>query len=722
MNPVRIRSVSKIRCSASSQMSFHIELKPIYYSCIENADWLPGKQPYFHQQKIYDLIMESRQNNEFICIFNTAVTGGGKTLASYAASLLHKIPAFGLYPTNELIEDQERALRPEFPEKQAHPLFRIDSRRLDEWEALLERRSHQDTLRTLLNWRKVILTNPDIFYMLFFGLYQGFPGIAETLFNVTAAYPILIFDEFHLYNIKQIGNVAFMVATLKELQKSQGKVFIFSSATPNPRFLDVLERIGIRTEMVETQQAETITEHTPCVSQPLSLTLIPGDLTSWKGLEALEENFSLVEEFMRDFPDAKAVFIFDAVSNTPRLAHTLKTKYPHLSIGEIHGLASEETRKNALKSRLTVGTSTIEVGIDFKDETEKDLLVFEARTSSQFIQRLGRIARHVKKTTIPNQAIAIVPPYVYHELTAQLKGNVVSIERKIFYEHVENAYRNPNEFEGYLKRYSPVEAYAGVEFIENQQLPDTKPIVKEQLERTLEVLYQKPIKKIAGQFRDLCRRNVLKPLQSFRGAGFQVALIDKQEQGFPLKIYDLFLILRKTHFKELSPEQFQEYMESLDDCYNEQIKIFTKRMKRVTSNVQDLLGVYGYFEIDGFLDNARKVWFEIDDDELEPSEFNTEDVTTIQGLSIQTDPLTNVRRLNKLLARKELVCWASERGASGIRFSKALPALFQLYELKPIRSTGLSSKRSWSITFHQNSYFMNCLWFKKQASMKSYIL
>ena len=702
-------------------MPLQIELKPIYYSYIEDTNWLPGKRPYFHQQKIYDLLLKSQQNNEFICIFNTAVTGGGKTLASYAASILHNLPAFGLYPTNELIEDQERALRPEFSDQGAYPLFRIDSRRLDEWEVTLGRKSHHDTLRALLNWRKVILTNPDIFYMLFFGLYQGFPGVPEMLFNLTASYPIIVFDEFHLYNIKQIGNVAFIVASLRELQKNRGKVFIFSSATPNPRFLDVLERLNIRTEVVETQQTEVITPNTPCVSQPLSLTLIPGDLASWKGLDALEEHFGLIDEFITDFPDAKAVFIFDAVSNTPRLASRLKEMYPHLSVGEIHGLASEETRKNALKSRLTVGTSAIEVGIDFKGETEKDLLVFEARTSSQFIQRLGRIARHAKHTTIPNRAIAIVPPYVLNGLTQRLEGETL-LERKVLYNHIEDAYQNPNEFEIYLGKYSPVEAFAGVKFIEKQQLPDTYPVVKEKLEHTLEALYKKPIKSVAGCYKDLCHRNIFKPLQSFRGHGFEVALIDRREQGFPLKTYDLFLILRKTDFKERSPDQFEEYTASLPDSYQEEVEIFRKKTKRVTSNVQDLLGVYGYFEINGFLNNARRVWFEIDYDELDPAIFNTEDVTTIQGLSLCTDPPTNLRRLNKLLERKELVCWVSERGTTGLRFSKALPALFQMYELKPVGRTGLRSRNSWSIAFNQNAYFMNCLWFKNPSTSKAYII
>lgn len=700
-------------------MPLTLEIQPIHYARHESTNWLPGKRPYQHQQQMYDLIMESQQRQECLCIFNTAVTGGGKTLAGYAASILHpELPAFGLYPTNELIADQERALRPEFPESASHPLFRIDSRKLDEWEAKLDRSRHYDVLRSLLNWRRLILTNPDIFYMLFFGLYHGFPGIAETLFFLTNSFPVVIFDEFHLYNIKQMSNVAFMIGTLRELQSTRGKTFVFSSATPNPRFQELLDRLQIRTEFVASQQVHAETTAAVCVAQPLTVTLIPGDLNSWKGLEALQQHFGLVEEFVADFPDAKSVFILDSVADTLRLTHDLKERYLNRTVGEIHGLASEEARQNALISHMTVGTSTIEVGIDFKGEYEKDLLVFEARTGSQFIQRLGRIARHVKSTTIPNHAIAIVPPYVYNSLEPLFTSGQ-SVERHELYQHIQEAYRNPNDFTGYFKKYGPVEAYAGVKFIQHQQLADTYPIVKDKLEHVMTTLYDKPLSQVIGCYRALCEKKLFKPLQSFRGNGFDVALLDRSGAGFPFKTYDLFFILRRTIFRELSQEEFELESERYRDACGEDVAMFEKRSKRVTANIEDLLGVYGYFEITGFLESPRQVWFQVDDDDVDPDTFSEEDVTKIQGLSIGMNPANQqIIRLNKLLRRKEFVCWASPRKSSGIRYQKALPALFQLYELRVMARAG--KWNSWTIAFNQNAYFMDCLWFKEHVS-KAYI-
>lgn len=705
-------------------MPIQIELKPIYYPLLQDTEWLPGKRPYFHQKRIYDLILEAQQTKELICIFNRAVTGGGKTLASYAASIRHSIPAIGLYPTNELIEDQERALRQEMVNPTINQLRRIDSEELDRWQVALERKSHQEVLRPILSWHGIMLTNPDIFYYLYFGLYKGFtgqdvenkgfPGLAELLFNLTASYPVMIFDEFHLYNVKQMGNVAFIIASLQELQQHRGKTFIFSSATPNPRFLEILDRLRIRIEQVETEQTDYHHAASRCVSQPLSLTIIPGDLAAWKSLDAIEEHFALIADFLQTSPAAKVVFILDSVAETLRLTQRLRERYPDRSVGEVHGLASDETRKNALQAQFTVGTSTIEVGIDFKGVTEKDLLIFEARTSSQFIQRLGRIARHAKTTEIPNRAIAIVPPYVYNELTARITSER-QLERETLYEHIEAAYHNPNDFKGYFTRYSPVEAFSAIRFMEHQQMPDAYETVKERLESSVEVMYEKPIGKIASCFRRLCHEKLIAPLFFFRGSGFNVAFFDHNATGFPLKTYDLLFLLTRTNFQELSSEQFEDHLASLIESYSEEAAMFKKRAKLVTANIQSLLGVYGYFDINGFLEKPRKVWFEIDSDDLDTN-FVTEDVTKIQGLTVKTDPPTNLRRLNKLFERKEFVCWASERNASGIRFSKSLPALFQLYELRIVGRTGLRSKNSWSIAFNQNAYFMNCLWFKKQMS------
>ena len=59
-----------------------------------------------HQIKTW----EAFNNPEIDVIFNTAMTGDGKSLAAYLPALQEKKSLLAMYPTNELIQDQHAAL------------------------------------------------------------------------------------------------------------------------------------------------------------------------------------------------------------------------------------------------------------------------------------------------------------------------------------------------------------------------------------------------------------------------------------------------------------------------------------------------------------------------------------------------------------------------------------------------------------------------------------
>ena len=88
-----------------------LDIAPIAYGQTE-ADWLSNLMPYVYQQHVYQLVQEALARNETLCLFLVTPTGSGKTLASYAYAVNHELPAFGVYPTNELIRDQEQSLKP----------------------------------------------------------------------------------------------------------------------------------------------------------------------------------------------------------------------------------------------------------------------------------------------------------------------------------------------------------------------------------------------------------------------------------------------------------------------------------------------------------------------------------------------------------------------------------------------------------------------------------
>jgi hypothetical protein len=95
-----------------------------------------------------------------------------------------------------------------------------------------EEPAHGETLERLLNWRRIILTNPDILYYVAFGRYperSDRPGQRQRLFTLLGSiYRLWVFDEFHLYNTKQMADMVFLIGALQAINPDVGRVFIFS--------------------------------------------------------------------------------------------------------------------------------------------------------------------------------------------------------------------------------------------------------------------------------------------------------------------------------------------------------------------------------------------------------------------------------------------------------------------------------------------------------------
>ena len=275
-------------------MTLQLSIAPVAYAQTE-ADWLPGFQPYVYQWHVYQLIQEALARNETLCLFLTTPTGSGKTLAGYAYSIETGMPALGVYPTNELIRDQERALEQEYKHVLGWDdwVLRVDSRALDQWGLDLDESHHARTLETLLFWRRVILTNPDILFYVLFGRYPDVQGQRQRLLGLLGdIYRLFIFDEFHLYNVKQMADVAFLVSALQTIKPDRGRVFVFASATPDSPALPWLrDKLNLRVEVVQSEPSDNPMART--IAYPVQLTVLPADLARWKGAETLAEYLSL---------------------------------------------------------------------------------------------------------------------------------------------------------------------------------------------------------------------------------------------------------------------------------------------------------------------------------------------------------------------------------------------------------------------------------------------
>src|SRR5262245_43255013 len=116
----------------------HISTLPVYSKLADSQDIPPELQDKLpaglrlssHQVKTHQAL----KNSDVDVVFNTAMTGDGKSLAGLLPTLIEERPRslFAMYPTNELIRDQ---------------MAQVD-RALDLW-------GRNDLLLTLVNARRL---------------------------------------------------------------------------------------------------------------------------------------------------------------------------------------------------------------------------------------------------------------------------------------------------------------------------------------------------------------------------------------------------------------------------------------------------------------------------------------------------------------------------------------------------------------------------------------
>ncbi|OSO90953.1 hypothetical protein B7O87_09150 [Cylindrospermopsis raciborskii CENA303] len=123
------------------------------------------------------------------------------------------------------------------------------------------------------------------------------------------------------------------------------------------------------------------------VMEKINLTLIPANLRAWEGENKALALLPDIQKLVSENDQHRCLYVMDSVGTARKLKQALSQMFGGENLGEAHGIVQASEKKDALKKVHTTGTSGIEVGIDFTDEYFKDLLLFEGRTSSQFLQR-----------------------------------------------------------------------------------------------------------------------------------------------------------------------------------------------------------------------------------------------------------------------------------------------------------------------------------------------
>lgn len=389
---------------------------------------------YPHQAIILD---EWEQREAFLLLTKT---GSGKTAAAALPFLLRaKAPDFRegavfVYPTNALIEDQERSIR-QLAEAEGVAiaslmretvqakygaeqlvLMRVDAERLEAFAKAYHFRKPDgswDKGRALaevlrLDKPKIVLVNPDILYLVYTLAYRHSAESVATL----QAYQTLVFDEFHLYGGVELAHALFLIHLARSLHTFRRVLLL--SATPDAQIREWIERLlGPYVIDASTTTARPASGQRQ-VTHPVNLQCVNrgADVVATAGAQilALRETLRALRAQSADPDYIPGVVILNSVVNAIELEDLLVANgFARDEIASVRGLVSRAARDVRGKT-LVVGTSAIEVGIDFKC----DYLIFEAGDAAGFMQRFGRVGRHQPGTAYLLESNRVVEAWAAH--------------------------------------------------------------------------------------------------------------------------------------------------------------------------------------------------------------------------------------------------------------------------------------------------------------------
>ncbi len=358
--------------------------------------------PLYHHQAI--MLDEWTNHGTFLI---ATKTGTGKTAAAVLPILKYNESAIMVYPTNELIRNQVAGVaniagleglnpciyEPETTKEEFGKadvlLLHIDAAALEKWGKEKGWGSKWKVLNRLLGWNKtkIIFTNPDILFLIFALRYRG-----EALASLQG-YRTLVVDEFHLYQGVEFAHALFMVHLARHLGMFERVVLL--SATPDPEVkktvrgffapleIDLTTRSGYLSKDKRTAVHEVEIITCPAGSDPVE--------TAVNTILSLREKLAELGKQENDPDYIPAVVVLNSVINAIRLEdRLLEEGFSKDELLIVRGLSHRDIRQKQPEQLLVIGTSAIEVGVDFKC----DYLLFEALEAPSFMQRFGRVGRH----------------------------------------------------------------------------------------------------------------------------------------------------------------------------------------------------------------------------------------------------------------------------------------------------------------------------------------
>ena len=685
--------------------AYNILLKPVY-SCpaqtIPSGITLPPGWDGLsrHQVETY----EALQDPTIDVVFNTAMTGDGKSLAAYLAAMTNCTSTLAMYPTNELARDQEKQVRGYkalFKPEKDPQIYRLNAAILEDFITTNKLSSKLAGLCDRADNSEILLTNPDIFHYIHDFRYlrrnkEGKGDNPDRLFaKIDDTYKLFVFDEFHIFSSPQIASVINAILLIKHTVP--GKKFLFLSATPNHLLKDFLSKSGLKYRVIDPVKQNgyrfAAGDNWRQISYPINLTfpqkLEPNLRSSYNWI--IENAETTILKFFQNNPGSKGAIILNSIAAVKTLVPKFKAIFEPLGlkVRENTGLTGEtEKSKSVEDADLLLGTSTIDVGVDFRI----NFLVFEAADAGNFIQRFGRLGRHPGFDIY--QAYALLPNFIVErlfEVDNHPLQDGETRDRISLSDAIRAHYGYVKEFKQYPKRWGGIQsACVHLELEKNYQMKTKYPEAADNFAADIEQALGITIKQMRGQlFRcmEKEKKKIIEEARSFRGISqLDCGIYDMTNPDEPekerFKTYNLPSLLSNFHF---------ELMTSAD---------FTGRVKKAGLAVSRFEKALCYLKLTGYRELREDWQFYCSRDDI--SEIaKSGKVQILKNLEVTG----GTNEISDKLSSRGLVCFVSDRDRATLRAKCGLPVHFQAYAL----SDRFDSKASYTIAFGRSALLLETL-------------
>lgn len=507
-----------------------------------------------HQVETYRALTEGDAD----VIFNTAMTGDGKSLAGQLPALAQgglTYPVLAMYPTNELIEDQIVHLKRTIANWKANIYDRpLNSAELDQMMEEDDYSRRGDALLRVLRNGDFVLSNPDIFHYVMHQFYN-YPQDAPDRFSapLSQKFKQLTFDEFHIFDAPQIVSVLNAILFMHEIGGGVRRhKFLFLSATPGDLMRKYLKQSGLKVEFINgTYSVQEEPESWRKILNPAEIHF-ESEPRAENWVEAHLDDI-LLPFFLERHPHAKGAIIVNSVASALRIYEKLKPIFDQhgLRVEPNTGLTSRSRRKISYEADLLIGTSTVDVGVDF----QINFLIFESRDAGSFLQRLGRLGRHDSYQrdgqTYPFHdyvAYALLPDWIVarlfkgQEQTPPLLEDNAEMDREKFNEALRAVFPPVTDFEKYAQTWGKFQSIKLMWGLSRRTVREQYREARDNLQKRYEATFGIRLSGAFPRYKELVeqRSPLLDDALSFRGGN-----------EFPCYVIDEFESDKKEKFKPI---------------------------------------------------------------------------------------------------------------------------------------------------------------------------